>query len=74
MNVKELVDDVNRGEIVMINNDWYWDYDEDLERWVRVFDGKNAELLNHVFRYHPEFEMDDDEEAAVTFIYKRRRD
>jgi hypothetical protein len=73
VNVKELVDDVNRGEIVMVDNDWYWDYNEHTRKWERVFDGKNAELLNHVFRYHPEFEMDDDEEAAVTWVYLRKR-
>ena len=77
MTIKELVDDVNRGEIVMINNDWYWDseFDESTKRliWNKIYDGKNADLLNYTYLYHPEFQMDDDESAAVTWIYLKRR-
>ena len=78
MTLEQVLDRVYAGEMVILNNDWYWEEyyeredNRDIRKWRRVWTDENKDIFDYIYMNHPEIAMDDDGvKAAVIWIYLR---
>ena len=81
MTLDEVLDQVYAGEMVILNNDWYWEEEEYWEgnrkykKWIRRWTNENDHIFNEIsLNYFRDIQMDDDGVlGAVVWIYLRKR-
>ncbi len=74
MTTHEVLERVNSGEVVIVDNDWTYEYRKnELGKWdwEQIWFGDNWKLFETLEVYHPEVTMENDERAGVMWVYRR---